>query len=157
MDEGSGTNSRIRPAGETGHITGSPSWVPVANGLAMNFNGSTHGVVSDQANLNATTALSLAAWIKPNLLANQDLISRATFGSVDGYALSLGSNGKASVHFNQASFGDTYRLESTTSYPTSGNTWMHVAATYNGSTMRLYINGVEEDSATGLARSLQIR
>jgi uncharacterized repeat protein (TIGR01451 family) len=59
------------------------------------------------------------------------------------------SNGKASVHFNQASFGDTYRADSTTSYPTNGSTWMHVAATFNGSTMRLYINGVEEDSTTG--------
>ena len=150
MDEGSGTQLKDSSGwGNNGTFSGSPAWVPVATGFAMNFNGSTHGVVSDQMGLNATTGLSLAAWVKPNLLANQDLISRATFGSVDGYALSLLSNGKASVHFNQASFGDTYRLDSTTSYPTSGNTWMHVAATYNGSTMRLYINGVEEDSATG--------
>ncbi len=73
-------------------------------------------MVSDQVNLNLTTALTLTAWVKPNLLATQDVISRATFGSVDGYALSLLSNGKAAVHFNQASSGNIYRLDSTTFY-----------------------------------------
>ncbi len=152
MDEGSGTQLKDSSGwGNTANITGSPSWVPVVNGLAMTFNGSTHGVVSDQANLNPTTALSLAAWIKPNQLATQDVISRATFGSADGYALSLGSNGKAFVQLNQASTGDAFKLESLSSYPTTGNTWMHVAATYNGTTMRLYINGVEESSVSGPA------
>ena len=101
--------------GNTANITGSPSWVPVLNGLAMTFNGSTHGVGSDQANLNATTALSLAAWIKPNQLATQDVISRATFGSADGYALSLGSNGKAFVHIRRRLATPSARIIS--SYP----------------------------------------
>jgi hypothetical protein len=42
--------------------------------------------------------------------------------------------------------GDTYRINSTTLYPIDGNTWMHVAATFDGITMRLYINGVLEAS-----------
>ncbi len=152
MNEGSGTQLRDTSGwGNNANLSGSPAWTPVLNGYALTLNGSTHGVVSDQANLNLTTAITLSAWVKPNLLATQDVISRATFGSVDGYALSLLSNGKASVHFNQASFGDIYRLDSTTSYPTSGNTWMHIAATYNGSTMRLYINGVEENWTPGPA------
>src|SRR6185312_13797398 len=82
MDEGSGTQLRDSSGwGNNGTFSGTPAWTAVQNGLALQLNGSTHGVVSDQANLNPATALSLAAWIKPNQLATQDIISRSTFGT----------------------------------------------------------------------------
>ena len=55
--------------------------------------------------------------------------------------------------FNQATSGDTYRVNSTTLYPTTGTTWIHIAGTYDGTTMRLYVNGVQESS---LAASIAI-
>ena len=62
MDEGTGTQLRDSSGwGNKATTSGSPAWVPVFNGLALNLNGSTHAVVSDQANLNPPTALSLAA------------------------------------------------------------------------------------------------
>ncbi|MDI6858851.1 MAG: LamG domain-containing protein, partial [Dehalococcoidia bacterium] len=43
----------------------------------------------------------------------------------------------------------TYRVASTTSYPYDGNTWIHVAGTYDGTMMRIYYNGVLENSVPG--------
>ena len=57
------------------------------------------------------------------------------------------------MRFNQATNGDTYRVNATTMYPSHGTTWMHVAATYDGTTIRLYVNGVQEGQ---LAASIPI-
>src|SRR5690606_26486639 len=56
------------------------------------------------------------------------------------------STGKVFVRINQVPSGNTYRLDSTSSYPTDGTTWMHIAFTYDRTRLRLYINGVEEAS-----------
>jgi uncharacterized repeat protein (TIGR01451 family) len=159
MEEGSGAIAKDSSGwGNDANLSGSPSWAPSPKGLALDFDGSTdYGVVSDQWALDPTTSLTLSAWIKPQAQGSLDIISRAAAGSVDGYALSLtpstaSTNPRTVVmQFNEASSGNTFRVNSTTQYPTNGSTWMHVAATYDGTTMRMYINGEEERSEVGPA------
>ncbi len=131
-------------------LSGSPLWVTGKVGAyALALNGTNqNGFVPNNASLNLNT-LTLAAWIKPGQIATQDLLKKAINGIVDGYELSLATTkGDASsqrvfFRINQASNGDTYRINATTMYPIDG-TWMHVAATFDGTTMRLYINGTLE-------------
>ncbi len=157
MDEGSGSIAKDASGwGNHANLVGSPTWSPSPKELAVNFNGSTsYGVVSDQWALDPTTSLTLSAWIKPEAQGSLDIISRAMAGSVDGYALSLTpSNAPTNprtvvMQLNEASSGNTYRVNSTTQYPTNGSTWMHIAATYDGTAMRMYINGEEERSELG--------
>ncbi len=102
-------------------------------------------VVPHAASLMPTAQLTIAAWIAPISKANQTVVSKASMNTVDGYELSLSKGGKVFVRFNQQSSGDSFRLNSATSYSRKGS-WMHVAATYDGSTIRLYVNGVLEAS-----------
>jgi hypothetical protein len=157
MEEGSGT-SIIDASGNSndGALTGSPTWVASQRGtFALLLNGSTqYALVPDAATLDLTTAITLAAWIRPAgaSAATQYLIKKATINGTDGYEISLSSAGKVFVRFNQKTSGDSVRINSTTSYPLNATAWMHVAATYDGTIIRLYVNGVQEGSlATSIA------
>ena len=150
LDEGSGNSfldGAQNPVYNDGTTVGNPTWGAGINGTALYLDGSTqYGDIPDDNSLDVTTDVTLAAWIRPDGTnpTTQRVIAKTNMGSVNGYELSLGSGGVVFVRFNQATSGDTYRINSTTNYPLNDSAWMHVAATYNGSVIRLYINGVQE-------------
>ncbi len=134
--------------GNDGQINGTVSWVGGVNGSALSFNGgvSDKVVIADANSLDISSAISLAAWIRPRVQDTQYLIKKANNSTSDGYELSLSSSGVVFARFNQATSGNTYRVNSLSSYPTDGASWMHIAVTYDGADIRLYINGVLEST-----------
>ena len=156
MEENGGTTlvDSTSPAND-GTIYGGPNWVTGQDGLALNLNGtSQYALVPDDPCLNITGPITLAAWVKPGQQTTQDLVKKATNGSVNGYELSLAqtsSTKQAFFRLNQVTSLDTYRVNSSTLYPYDGNTWVHLAGTYDGTTMRMYYNGVLEGSKAGPA------
>ena len=152
MDEGGGPELiDISGYENNATINGAPIWdTDAKGGLSLFLGSGDHGAVADNESLDISTAITMAAWIKPSGVADtQYVLKKSTQGAIDGYELSLASSGKVFVRFNQDTSGNTYRIDSTTDYPTSSSEWMHIAATYDGSTIRLFINGVEEISAPG--------
>jgi len=150
LDETTGPTAVDSVGGHDGTLVGG-TWTTGTLGGALDFNGSTDYVlVADDPALDITDAITLMAWFKPNKVATQYVFKKAISGSTDGYELALSTSGKVVFRLNQNSQGDTYRIDSTTSYPSDGSTWMHVAATYDGAVQRLYINGSEEVSNPAL-------
>lgn len=141
-----GTTSDSSGAGRTATVVGAPSLTTGVYGNALSFNKSSHLLVDNAPALNPSTQITIAAWIKPTTSGTQYVVRKGRHDATDGFELSLSSDGKVFVRFNQASSGDSFRVNSTSKYPTNGSTWLHVAATYDGSTIKLYINGVLQAS-----------
>ena len=139
MDEGGGAvlvDSSIN--NNDADLAGSPTWVAGIRNLALNLDGTQYASAANSATLDLTGPMSIAAWIRPNSYATQRIVSKLS-GSA-GYEFFLGANSPYPISFrfnNNAS----YRLNSKTAYPINGD-WMHVAATWDGTTMSLYVNGI---------------
>jgi hypothetical protein len=123
------------------------SWITGKEGLALNMNGSTNsfGTVVHNTTLAFSDQMSVSVWIRPNAMARRTIVSK---GSPDGFFLRTETNGKIEFRFNHTTNGTQFRLFSNQNYPTDGNTWIHVAVTFDGNRTMMYINGVEDNSAT---------
>lgn len=161
MDEGDGSiylDGVQHAAYNDGTISGRKGyWAEDGKILgALRMDGfSNYGVATDESSLDIANQLTLAAWIKPEHSddTDQELIMKGYLDSTDGYELSLSSTGstwpeKVYFRINQASQGDACRINSTVVIPHDGATWVHVAATFDGTKLRLYINGVFDTELT---------
>lgn len=144
LDEGAGTTILDNSGnGNNGTTIGSPSWTTGISGTAMLLNGTNqYAAIPDNATLDIKSQITVSAWVRPAQLSSQKIVIKGDSKTVDGYELSLLSTGKVTFKINQYS-SDIYKLNSTTLYPTNG-TWMHIAATFDGTVMSVYINGVQD-------------
>ncbi|PBQ34389.1 hypothetical protein CNR22_22290 [Sphingobacteriaceae bacterium] len=106
---------------------------------ALDFDGTDDFVgAPNSSTLMLTTALSLEAWVKPtNISGVQYVVSKGTNDMLNGqYGLVL-INGIPQFHMynGNAHIGVTYN------YTVASGVWTHLAATWNGTMMNVYVNG----------------
>ena len=143
FEETSGTTALDASGnGNSGTLAGAVSSASGHSGRAMSFDGVNDVVtVADSDTLDASTALTIEAWLYPQSTGWRTALLKESAGGL-AYALYASTNNSLPSLEIQASA--TTELRGATSLPT--NRWSHLTATYDGATMRVYINGVLSSS-----------
>ena len=150
MNEASGTTAADTGALPANPLTtvGSPTFVPGKIGNALALSGSRNPTTPDEASLDLTTAITMAAWVKPGAAATQDLIAKEITPTPMGINSPLLRQAVARARRLSDSITTLQLSRSTTSYPTDEPLGSMSPRTYNGTTIRIYYNGTQEISAS---------
>ena len=139
LDDGVGATAVDLAASNDGTVN-NVTWTTGPLGGALELDG-TNGYVSvpSTPTLQLTSALTIAGWVKGDVWgtgSDVDIIARKGDGSPNNYQFAI-KNGVTTMF-----------LDDSDSAGLSGNTvlssghWYHVAATWNGSEVRIYVDGV---------------
>ncbi|TAL01166.1 MAG: hypothetical protein EPO07_08740 [Verrucomicrobia bacterium] len=141
--------------GHAGTAYGNTTYSNGIVGQSFHFDGGYSGQirVPDAVDLHFTSAMTVEVWVKPEggatLVSKWDAVGSRSQCS---FRLSLGDLGRAYFQISpNGSGGATSAIYppycmSATSIP--GGTWTHLAGTFDGSTLRIYVNGVLDGQAS---------
>ena len=142
FDEGSGkTAEDVTGNGHDGKFAGAPKWVDGKFGTALEFDGEEdHVVVADDAALAIEENITFMAWFSPGDV----LTSRRLMVKNNSIFVIFDFGNKDSIDFLVKP--DNTFAESTTTDWKVGE-WYHFAGTFDGKTMKVYVNGKLEGEA----------
>jgi hypothetical protein len=137
FDEGAGTTvGDATGKGHTGTIREAVWTAAGRNGKALTFDGVNDWVsVDDATDLRLTNAMTIEAWVNPTKVDGwRTAIIKERSGDL-AYSLYTSGQNRPSIHLvnGSATAGSALAL----------NAWTHLAATYDATTIRLYVNGVQ--------------
>ena len=120
-----------------------------ANGGSIVFNGTNDFVeIQNQIQFDQTDPFTLSSWVKSSNVSNELIINNENI-LYTGYRLNINVNANIEIGL-RSSISDDIAIETLNSI--NANTWYHIVGTYDGTSnvsgMKIYINGVEEDTNT---------
>lgn len=148
LNQTSGTTATdSTPVADNGTVTGTPHWSTDCGGMGVfDFDGSTNYVsVASSSTFQPTESITIAAWIKGDAWTTSsetNAILRKGQVGPNNYNLCV-PNGHVSLCLDVS---DLNGVQSSTVLSTGR--WYHVAATWDGATVKIYIDGVLDTSAS---------
>jgi hypothetical protein len=144
LDEGSGKEAKDASGrGHNGEIIGDVIWVDGKFRTALEFPGTLTDCVEIESTpeLQITDEITLMGWINTTVTPSADIVGKDD-GTDRNYNIHVADSGKIFLN----SGGEKCPLPGTTSV--IDGQWHHVAGTWDGDTVRIYVDGVEEASSS---------
>lgn len=143
LDENTGTITYDRSGNGNNGTIANATWAQGKRGSALSFNASNADISAGTGIHVTTNAVTLEAWIYPTVLGGDyRTIVQKRDSTACEYEIYLHTTNKTLSYFNGTQYISTY-------VPPL-NTWTHVVATNNAGTLKLYANGAEVYSITGV-------
>ncbi len=140
FDEGSGNKAYDSSSyGNDGVINGTPNWVTGQIGTALDFDGSTNFVeIPHSESLSMREEITIAAWtnMRTNSSGEMLIVSKGGWQANMPYELSETNGGVIWWQFYDTEGRDSCEAESP-----PAEEWHHIAATYEGTIFKCYIDG----------------
>ncbi|MGW5686029.1 LamG-like jellyroll fold domain-containing protein [Nonomuraea sp. NPDC003754] len=142
MDEGTGTT-----VGDSSgqHNTGAATdttWASGKHGKALSFNGTSSWVTVPHAqSLRLTNTLTFSAWVQPATVAGYRTVLSKENTNGHSYGLYASYGGEPLGWLENATTSKSVVGDD----PLPLNQWSHLAVTYNGTIVTLYLNGTQID------------
>ena len=154
LNESSGTTAADSSGNSnTGTLINGPTWTAGRSGNAVNLDGVDDYVnIPDSSTLDGMSTLTLSMWIKlTQMPGTKSYIPLGKDTEGYGYSYRIAVNPSGTLHFNVQTTNNGWYTAGTGVDSTTvltANTWYHVAATYDGSYVKIYVNGLPEGTGS---------